>query len=90
MKKININKKKAKKIVIATVSVILTLSIIAGTVAFIANYPDKREAVFNDSDKKPTKQVFDEGKFKMDEYDLIVATNGDDTADGTLEAPLSP
>ena len=88
MKKININKKKAKKIVIATVSVILTLSIIAGAVAFIANHPDKREAIFNDSDKKPTKQVFDEGKFKMDEYDLIVATNGDDTADGTLEAPL--
>ena len=88
MKKININKKKVKKIVIPVVSVILTLSIIAGVVAFIANYPDKREAVFNDSDKKPTKQAFDEGKFKMSEYDLIVATNGDDTSDGTLEAPL--
>ena len=83
-----INKKKIKKIIIAAVSVILTLSIIAGVVAFIANYPDKIEAVFNDSDKKPTKQAFDEGKFKMDEYDLIVAPNGDDNAEGTLEAPL--
>lgn len=83
-----INKKKIKKIVIAAVSVILTLSIIAGVVAFIANYPDKREAVFNDSDQKPTKQAFDEGKFKMGEYDLIVAPNGDDNAEGTLEAPL--
>ena len=88
MKKININKKKVKKIVIATVSVILTLSIIAGAIAFIANYPDKREAIFNDSDKKPAKQSFDEGEFKMGEFDLIVATNGDDNAEGTLEAPL--
>ena len=64
MKKININKKKVKKIVIPTVSVILALSIIAGAVAFIANYPDKRDAVFNNSDKKPSKQVFDEGNLK--------------------------
>ena len=57
MKKINVNKKKMKKIVIPTVSVILALSIIAGVVAFIANYPDKREPVFKDSDKKLTKQA---------------------------------
>ncbi len=88
MKKINLNKKKVKKIVITIISIILALAIIAGAVAFIANYPDKRDAVFNDSDKKPTKQVFDEGDFKMGEYDLIVSANGDDTAEGTLEAPL--
>lgn len=82
------NKKKAKKIVLIIVSSILVLAITAGTVAFIANYPDKREAVFNDDDKKSTKQAFDEGKFKMGEYDLIVAPNGDDNAEGTLEAPL--
>ena len=86
--KIATNKKKAKKIVLIVISIILALAIIAGTVAFIANYPDKREAVFNDSDKKPTKQAFDEGEFKMGEYDLIVSVNGDDNADGTLEAPL--
>ncbi len=86
--KIATNKKKAKKIVLIIISIILALAIIAGTVAFIANYPDKREAVFNDSDKKPTKQAFDEGEFKMGEYDLIVSVNGDDNADGTLEAPL--
>ena len=83
-----INKKKVKKIVITIVSIILALAIIAGAVAFIANYPDERDALFNDSDKKPQKQVFDEGEFKMDEYDLIVAPSGDDNADGTLEAPL--
>ena len=83
-----INKKKAKKIVIVGTSIILALAIIAGSVAFIANYPDKRDAIFNDSDKKPEKQIFDEGEFKMGEYDLIVAPNGDDNADGTLKAPL--
>ena len=87
MKK-EINKKKVKKIVITTVSVILVLTIIAGSVAFIANYPDKRTPVFNDSDPKPTKQTFDEGEFKMGENDLIVSVTGDDNADGTLEAPL--
>ena len=83
-----INKKKVKKIVLIIVSVILALAIIAGTVAFIANLPDKRDAVFNDSHKKPAKQVFDESEFKPGEYDLIVAPNGDDNAEGTLEAPL--
>ncbi len=87
MKK-TVNKKKIKKIVLVIVPIIIALSIILGTVAFIANYPDKREAVFSDSDKKPTKQVFDEGEFKMGEYDLIVATNGDDSYEGTLNAPL--
>ena len=56
MKKININKKKVKKIVIPTVSVILALSIIAGAVAFIANYPDKREPEFKDNNVKIEKQ----------------------------------
>jgi len=83
-----INKKKVKKVVLIIVSIILVLAIIAGAVAFIANYPDEREAVFNDSDKKPTKQIFDEGEFKLGEYDLIVSVNGDDSAEGTLEAPL--
>ncbi len=87
MKK-TINKKKVKKIAIILSSITLVLAIIAGSVAFIANYPDKRDAVFNDSDKKPTKQVFDEGEFKMGEYDLIVAPDGDDNAEGTLKAPL--
>ena len=86
--KIHVNKKKIKKVILISVTIILALSIILGTVAFIANYPDKREAVFNDSDKKPTKQVFDEGQFKMGKHDLIVAPNGDDNAEGTLEAPL--
>ncbi len=83
-----INKKKIKKIIIGVVSVILALALIAGTVAFIANYPDKRTPVFNDINKTPLKQAFDEGEFKMGEYDLIVSVNGDDNADGTLENPL--
>ncbi len=87
MKKV-INKSKIKKIVLIIVSVILVLAIIAGTVAFIANYPDKKDAVFNNTHKEITKQVFDEGEFKMGEYDLIVSVNGDDNADGTLDAPL--
>ncbi len=87
--KIAINKKKIKKIVIIVISIILALAIIAGTVAFIANSPDNRTPVFNDNDKKnTTKKIFDEGKFKMGEYDLIVAPNGDDNADGTLNSPL--
>ena len=87
MKK-QVNKKKLKKIVTIVISIILTLTIIAGSAAFIANYPDERNPIFNDVDKKPSKQVFDEGEFKMGEHDLIVSVTGDDTADGTLEAPL--
>ena len=83
-----INKNKVKKIILIIISILLVLTIIAGTVAFIANYPDKRDAIFNDINKKPEKQVFDEGKFKMGEYDLIVAPNGDDNAEGSLKAPL--
>lgn len=83
-----LSKKNIKKIIITIISIILALAIIAGSVAFIANYPDERTPVFNDSDKKLTKQIFDEGEFKMGEYDLIVSLNGDDNADGTLEAPL--
>lgn len=86
--KIAINKKKAKKIVLIVVSIILALAIIAGTVAFIANYPEKRAPEFKDVDTKIQKQAFDEGEFKMGEYDLIVSVNGDDNADGTLESPL--
>ncbi len=88
MKK-NINKKTVKKIILTVVSVILVLTITAGTVVFIANYPEKRIAEFKDgNDKKADKKVFDEGVFKMGKYDLVVSVNGDDTADGTLEKPL--
>ena len=88
MKKVKVNKKKLKKALLITLSVIITLSIILGTVAFIANYPDTRTPVFNDSDKKSDKKAFDEGEFKMGEYDLVVSVNGDDEAEGTLEKPL--
>ncbi|MBQ7115706.1 MAG: right-handed parallel beta-helix repeat-containing protein [Clostridia bacterium] len=87
MKK-QINKKKLKKILLSVLCVVVVLSIIAGSVAFIANLPDKREPEFNKSSEKIEKQAFDEGEFKMGEYDLIVSPNGDDKADGTLEAPL--
>lgn len=87
MKK-SINKKKIKKIILIIVSVILALAIIASAVAFIANYPDKRTPIFNDNNQKLEKQVFDEGYFKIGKYDLIVSVNGDDNANGTLEAPL--
>ena len=83
-----INKKKIKKVIISFVSVILISTLIAGTVAFIANYPDKRTPEFKEITKTPVKQAFDEGEFKMGEYDLIVSVNGDDNADGTLEKPL--
>ncbi len=87
MKK-QINKKKVKKFILIIVSIILVLSIIAGIIAFIANYPDERTPVFNDTNVKTEKQAFDEGEFKMGEFDLIVATNGDDNAEGTLKSPL--
>lgn len=82
------NKKKVKKIILIVASIILVLSIIAGVVAFIANRPDIREPEFKDNNVKIEKQAFDEGEFKMGEFDLIVASNGDDNAEGTLESPL--
>ncbi len=87
MKK-TVNKKKVKKVVLIIVSVTLILTIAAGTVAFIANYPDNTKPEFSNNQKSETKKAFDEGDFKMGEYDLIVAPNGDDNADGTLDAPL--
>lgn len=86
--KININKKKVKKIAIPVISVILVLTIIAGVVAFIANYPDERIAEFSGEAKTVEKATFDEGEFTMGKYDLIVSLSGDDNAEGTLEAPL--
>lgn len=88
IKKFKINKKKFKRILIPVVCVIVTLSIIAGIVAFVANLPDKREAEFSSELKVTEKATFDEGDFNMGEFDLIVSLNGDDTAEGTLEAPL--
>ena len=87
MKKV-VNKNKLKKSILIITSILLVLTIIAGTIAFIANYPDKRKPVFNDADKKPSKTVFNEGEFKMGEYDLVVSVNGDDNAEGTLKEPL--
>ena len=88
IKKLKINKKKIKRILIPIACIIVTLSIIAGTVAFIANLPDEREPEFSSELKSAEKTVFDEGNFTMGEFDLIVSSNGDDNADGTLEAPL--
>ncbi len=34
------------------------------------------------------KTVFDEGEFNMDEFDIVVAPNGNDLGNGTLENPL--
>lgn len=34
------------------------------------------------------KQAFDEGEFKMGEYDIVVSPNGNDSNDGSLENPL--
>ena len=86
--RIKINKKKVKKIAIPVIAVILVLTIIAGVVAFIANYPDERTAEFSGEAKTVEKATFDEGEFTMGKYDLIVSLSGDDNAEGTLEAPL--
>ncbi len=87
MKK-KINKNKLKKIILSIVSVVLVLTIVAGAVAFIANYPDKRTPTFNDSDKPAPKTAFDEGEFTLGKYDLIVCADGDDNGEGTLKSPL--
>ncbi len=86
--KIKINKKKVKKIALPIVCVILTVSVILGVIAFVANLPNEREPEFSSKAKATEKLAFDEGDFTMGEYDLIVSPNGDDTAKGTLEAPL--
>ena len=88
LKKLTINKKKLKKILIPFVCIILTLSIVSGIVAYVANIPDEREPEFSSAIEKAEKTTFDEGEFIMGEYDLIVALNGDDNAEGTLDAPL--
>ena len=87
MKK-RVNKRKLKKVLLSVVCVILVITIALGSVAFIANYPDNRTPVFSDSEKKADKKAFDEGEFKLGEYDLVVSVNGNDEADGTLEKPL--
>ncbi len=86
--KAKINKKKIKKTVLLIFCIIISLSIIAGAIAFVANLPDERNATFSVKVKATEKTVFDEGEFTMGKYDLIVAPNGDDNAFGTLEAPL--
>lgn len=86
--KTKINKKKAKKIALPIISVILAFTIIAGIVAFIANLPDERTPKFSTEATKAEKAEFDEGEFTMGEYDLVVASNGEDNANGTPEAPL--
>ncbi len=37
---------------------------------------------------QPEKSVFDEGEFVMGEYDIVVAPYGNDSNEGTLEAPV--
>ncbi|MBQ8762995.1 MAG: right-handed parallel beta-helix repeat-containing protein [Clostridia bacterium] len=45
------------------------------------------EGKFGESAPK-VQTIFDEGEFVMGDYDLVVATDGDDNNPGTLEAPL--
>ena len=47
----------------------------------------KPEGVFNDVEER-VQTVFDEGEFVMGENDLVVAPYGDDSNEGTLQAPL--
>ena len=45
------------------------------------------EGVFEEREKK-VQTEFDEGEFKMGEYDIVVSVNGDDSNPGTLAQPL--
>ncbi len=46
------------------------------------------DGVFTDKQEGITQTEFDEGKFVMGEYDIIVSPNGDDANAGTPDAPL--
>ena len=69
--------------ILKAVSVIISVFIWLGTI-FV---PSFTEGVFSE----PTETVkieFDEGVFEMNEFDIIVAPNGNDSNPGTLEQPL--
>lgn len=79
------NFKKALKIVGC---ILLCAAIVAGTIAFIADTPEKREPVFGAEKKQPEKAKYDDGKFTPGKYDIIVSPDGNDKNPGTLKKPL--
>lgn len=50
--------------------------------------PANVEGVFSDETTVTEKSEFDEGEFVMGRYDIVVAPNGNDLNDGTLENPF--
>ncbi|MBQ2848355.1 MAG: right-handed parallel beta-helix repeat-containing protein [Clostridia bacterium] len=50
--------------------------------------PSDVEGVFSESSPATEKSAFDEGDFVMGEFDIVVAPDGNDADDGTLENPL--
>ncbi len=50
--------------------------------------PANVEGVFSDKTTVTEKSEFDEGEFVMGRYDIVVAPNGNDLNDGTLENPF--
>ena len=51
-------------------------------------FPQNIEGIFTEPDEEIVQTQFDEGKFIMGEFDIVVAPNGDDSNPGTQELPL--
>lgn len=81
-------KNKIKKVFKIVSCILLCVAIVAGTVAFIVDTPEKREPVFAAKKEKSEKEKYDDGKFEPQKYDLIVSPNGNDKNPGTLKKPL--
>ncbi len=50
--------------------------------------PSDVKGIFSPAPPEAVKAVFDEGEFVMGESDIIVASDGNDSGDGTLDNPL--
>lgn len=73
-------------------SVFVTKAVAAITAFFmwlgIILCPATTEGVFPPETAPDEKSAFDEGEFHMNDFDIIVSPNGDDSNPGTLELPL--
>lgn len=73
-------------------SVFITKAVAAITSFFmwlgIVFCPAVTEGIFPPETTPDEKSVFDEGDFVMNDYDLVVSPDGDDSNPGTLELPL--
>lgn len=73
-------------------SVLITKAVAAITAFFmwlgIIFCPATTEGVFPPETAPDEKSAFDEGEFRMNEFDIIVSPDGDDSNPGTLELPL--